>query len=398
MICDGFGVHVLGRDGRLRYGRVVDVADDGLFVDMLCSNRRREFWSIDKCFSSEFLSGDVLAKHYAANYNSTVSVVVLVPETPCGPWIWVPGEISCHGGGVQYAFYEEVLVRWHDVLTGLPRTDVVPIDRIRCLQEGKGRCAVQKVEYTALHPRMQLGTFTRHSVQLDGQLRSLSTTEAQTLIQRWNTGILWYACRGIRLVDTVGDRLDYLLISGCVISDPIETLCLLNVVKGLQDEWTWMVKMMIRDDYSGLPPELWREVFSQLDTDTVSQTRLRFVCSTWNLLHVEPADGFASALGSHSPGTPLCTMQTVSMRTFSPCIVGGAFQKSPSSHTPRGVGGWRGNDDDERLAEYERHVAVHGQASTRDPIGRAASDWLADFIPGQPRHRPLWKGKPVCAA
>ncbi|XP_055340487.1 uncharacterized protein LOC129589672 [Paramacrobiotus metropolitanus] len=48
-----------------------------------------------------------------------------------------------------------------------------------------------------------------------------------------------------------------------------------------------MAKKMIKEDYSGLPVELWREVFSELDT--VSQTRLRIVCSTWNMLMDSPA-------------------------------------------------------------------------------------------------------------
>ncbi|XP_055347370.1 uncharacterized protein LOC129594643 [Paramacrobiotus metropolitanus] len=308
-MCGGFqqknSVHVRGRDGRLRYGRVVDVTKEGLFVDLLCANRHREFYSSNNCFLPRFLPGELLARLDAAQL-STIPVVVLVPETPSGPWIWSAGEMPRQGRGVRYAGYEQVVVHWQDSVTGLSCTDIIPIDRILCPlfnnkqgelagpallqmmvdEELKKRAAVQTVDCATLHRRMAPNMFARVSVQLAEEVGSLPMEGAQTLIKRWN------ACRqclptDVSFVSLVADRLD------CICNSATIRHCtsqkLLNDVKRFYDDWVYPKKKkttVTRDDCSALSAELWREVFSQLDT--VTQTRLRTVSATWNEIMDSP--------------------------------------------------------------------------------------------------------------
>ncbi|XP_055340213.1 uncharacterized protein LOC129589461 [Paramacrobiotus metropolitanus] len=306
-MCGGFqrqnSVHVLGRDGRLRYGRVVALTKDGLFVDLLCPNRHREFYTFDNCFLPRLLSGDFLARLYTAPV-PRIPVVVLVPETPSGPWMWVPGEMPCQQRGVRYAWCEAAVVHWPDTVTGVPCTDILPIERIRCplldmwrgdlpyaselermvQEEWEKRAATPAVNYAELHVRTRSNTFYHHYTHLGREFRSLSAEHAATLIRLWNNRRPYHPWTEVCLVDLVADRVDCIYKSGIMYFSNIGSTLTVSLQR-FHDEWMHAKEAV--DDFSGLPTELWREVFAQ--SDTITQTRIRSVCVTWNMILDSPA-------------------------------------------------------------------------------------------------------------
>ncbi|XP_055340281.1 uncharacterized protein LOC129589515 isoform X2 [Paramacrobiotus metropolitanus] len=275
---------------------------------MLCSNRRREFCTFANCFLPTYLSADLLATLYAAAV-PRMPVVVLVPETSSGPWIWVLGEMPCHNRGTRHVSYEAAVVHWRDPLTGIPHVDLVPLDRIRCPLfdypgaylpgRDKVRAMVQNVlktrysgppaDYTDLYPRTCRGQFYLQTVLLEG-IPALSAEETSAFITHWNRwepDNLALGLSNVTIVDLGAGQSKYIC--------KAENHCgkhenrLLNGLRRFHDEWMGMP----RNENTALPfdrvlpLELCQEVFSQLDT--LTQIRLRLVCTTWNLLTESPA-------------------------------------------------------------------------------------------------------------
>ncbi|XP_055355321.1 uncharacterized protein LOC129600767 [Paramacrobiotus metropolitanus] len=262
-------VDILGDDGMMRRGRVVDLAYHGLFIDLLCPDRHREFVPFDRLFPP---------------YKK-------VNESPMGPWIWLPGEAVIFGSGVppdEQTIGPVVHVR--RTTNGTSRTEVVPSNRIR--REGS-------------REPIRPGTFVKDSVQLDGQFRSMSAENAETLIQRLNYEVNHgHFGFTINVVSFVDARLEFIpwrdfsrppdwhyRPADRVWARSIVLRAFWNVVAELYGELSRKSNVS-RDDQANnpqtesLPLELLVEVFFYLET--AKQTELRSVCAAWNSMMNAP--------------------------------------------------------------------------------------------------------------
>ncbi|XP_055349723.1 uncharacterized protein LOC129596464 isoform X4 [Paramacrobiotus metropolitanus] len=314
-------VYVQGRDERMRYGRVVDVAEDGLFIDLLCRNRRREYAPFGSVFFPDLTSSQDLVRLYTLQ-RSGVPLEVLVPETPSGPWIWHPGKIR-YGG--QYPDGGGAVVQWTSPDSGERCTDFVPVQRLRPVMDDVYTNAYSS---QCVHP----GTFIKRSVDLGRKYRLLSAEEAEALIKRLNSYDL-FLLSPVYIADIVDGKLHYIcqlsynesLMSRTELSKSVNYFNkqLLKMVHDPPDTTTPAIEMIalpaecqpatsskdvnsesgnrfynkllrsfrrpsvrkkpeVTDDgmTMPLPAELWQEVFSHLDT--VTQTKVRAVCVLWS--------------------------------------------------------------------------------------------------------------------
>ncbi|XP_055348842.1 uncharacterized protein LOC129595763 [Paramacrobiotus metropolitanus] len=288
-------VSVRGSDQRMCVAHIVDVTQDGLIVDLLCPTRRREFAPFGTVFfpycptcSTDL---DELYAQVVDQQRSTISVEVLVPETPAGPWIWLPGEMQCVGR--SKTLYGAAVVNWQRPDDGLPCFDIVPMQHMRLLRNRKNDAITCK--------EIPPGAFIRRSVDLGEEFRSLSGEDAQVLIQRLNGCRLEiYSCfqsLPVVVVDIVDGQLHYMcklgqedksaLVSGSNLLEKIEAFHgeLLTTIKSLREK-----QIAVNEDvvaWNALPNEIWQEVFSC--EDTLTQTKLPTVCPTWNRLLDAPA-------------------------------------------------------------------------------------------------------------
>ncbi|XP_055353076.1 uncharacterized protein LOC129598993 [Paramacrobiotus metropolitanus] len=120
--CDS--VDVWSDDGQLQYGRIVDAAVGGLFIDFLCPDRRRQFVPFGRLFRMQH-SWD-LREHWGPP-----QLEVLWRAHPRGPWTWLGAElvVTVKEG---YRRMDAALVRLYDAAgraTG--PLQVVPAARIR---------------------------------------------------------------------------------------------------------------------------------------------------------------------------------------------------------------------------------------------------------------------------
>ncbi|XP_055355326.1 uncharacterized protein LOC129600770 [Paramacrobiotus metropolitanus] len=268
----GNSVDVVGDDGMMRRGRVVDLAYDGLFVDFLCPTRHREFVPFGRLFPPY--------KPYKKGN-----------ESPMGPWIWFPGEAVVFGSGVprdEQSIGPVVHVRRSP--SGTPCTEIVPWNRIR-RQESR----------EPIRP----GTFVKDSVQLDDQFRSMAAEQAKTIIQRVNSEVNNRPFRStMNVVSFVDARLDFIPFrdfSGppdwhyrpadrdSARSDVLRAFW--TVDAELHGERSRKSKVPSEDPTNNakmesLPLDLLVEAFSYLET--AKQTELRRVCAAWNSIMDAP--------------------------------------------------------------------------------------------------------------
>ncbi|XP_055352271.1 uncharacterized protein LOC129598405 [Paramacrobiotus metropolitanus] len=267
-------VQVLSSDQRMRHGRVVGVAVDGLFVDRLCANRRHEFVPFGSVFFPSPMKHNEQDSLYDKKWLSG-PVEVLVPETPWGPWIWLPGEISCvpklHGAAV---------VNWRGLRKGEHCTDIIPIHRIRPLRTASNHAILR----IAISP----GTFNKGCVDLGEEFRWVLPEKAKELVQRLNGCDLHLLSR-IVVVDLVDGLLQYIY----VLSKWFSRLCFEETTERLHADILCLIRKFQAEAArsedglgTALSMELWQEVFSYFDA--VAQTKLRAVCTSWNQIVETP--------------------------------------------------------------------------------------------------------------
>ncbi|XP_055348227.1 uncharacterized protein LOC129595296 [Paramacrobiotus metropolitanus] len=275
-------VDVLGDDGLKRYGRVVDVADDGLFVDLLYPNRRREHVPFDRLFLPIVASRAQALPNTHPEF-SKFPVEVLVPETPVGPLVWLPAEAVSLGRCESVDAFAGAIIHWRRKDDGLRCTDIVPCQRIRWPL----RRALE------LDRHIQPGTFFKGTVPLGNAFPVVSSDEAEDLIRRLNDPALRnVSCPcTVDVVELVNGRLGYIYpletreIVG--MSDPRYGRALASFAN-FQAELLRMSTLSEEvNEETALPMKVWQEVFSQVGT--VTQTQLRAVCKAWNRLMDTPA-------------------------------------------------------------------------------------------------------------
>ncbi|XP_055329822.1 uncharacterized protein LOC129582338 [Paramacrobiotus metropolitanus] len=272
-------VNVLGKDQRLRFGHVVDVADDRLFVDLLGPHRRREYAPFGSVALTRVID-TIDLKDFHAQQGSVVPVRVLVPETPAGPWMWSAGEMVV--GSMGYLLGGGY-VRWHCPHSGVPCTDFVPTKRLRPVTDA------------VLGDTIGPGIFIKGHVQLGEEFRSLSTEATTALVNRLN-GASRRVETQVVVIDFVDGELTYIhnrrdaekcQVSEGNVSELMNSLNerLVSLIKSIPDEPASAADNSMAQ--MALPVELWQEVFSHLDT--LTQTQLRTGCPTWNRIMDAPA-------------------------------------------------------------------------------------------------------------
>ncbi|XP_055355056.1 uncharacterized protein LOC129600524 [Paramacrobiotus metropolitanus] len=295
-------VYVLGSDQRMRYGRVVDVAKDGLYVDLLCPDHRREFSSFGSVFYSHRL---MRLEDQHKFYAQQRSVEILLPESPSGPWIWLPGEMVCVDRAGSRDRCGGAVVYWQCPDKGVLCTDILPIERIRPRWDvsawqrlfahsqatGPGDLNSSSAALSSNHPLIQhyIGpeSFIKRSVDLGEEFRSLSNGDTEKLIKRLNGGRRLYLHSPVFVVDLVDGQLGYIYNIGYIEKYALDDHALLESL----DHFHEVLLRKIRqcpEFHAGddnlveltLPVELWQDVFSYLDT--MEQTQLRAVCAKWN--------------------------------------------------------------------------------------------------------------------
>ncbi|XP_055356547.1 uncharacterized protein LOC129601706 isoform X2 [Paramacrobiotus metropolitanus] len=282
-------VNVLGDDGLFRYGRVVDVADQGLYIDFLCPNRRREFAAFDRVFLLDdrryWYSSDMVKEYPTPE----LPTQVLMREAS-GAWTWFPAELLIPARDIALAHYSTAVV-----YRGEPReyADVVPMARIRWKAPTDGR----RPPPTAL-PRVGKWTFVKRSVKLpDGSPTELVKAAVK---DRKNAVLMnyyfdWFAVKtvGVAVVDGC---VEYIQRRSCAVTGPdgIHPAKELKIVKRFHDVLLNSVSLMpqpqarisISEEADAgvdvLSTDVWEEVFSH--QDIMTQAKMRRVCATWNAI------------------------------------------------------------------------------------------------------------------
>ncbi|XP_055340291.1 uncharacterized protein LOC129589522 [Paramacrobiotus metropolitanus] len=310
-------VDVLFDDGLMRYARVVDVADNGLFVDLLCPDRRRELVSFDRLF--------VLSKMSEADLSPTTfkefptdPVEVLVPETSLGPWIWISGQAVSFGPGMARGECRGALAEWRCPYSGEVCQDFVPSERIRWSVQAErnarrlaycqriaamGKGISSSDQEAALQDHIGPETLVKQTLQLDDRFRSLSSEEAETFVRELN-GCGLDLCRcTVFVMDFVDGNLVYICQSGH--SQPVHSknrrslasLASLYLDWKLFDRSQLAPPVLATPDRITLSVELWLEFFSHWRTE--EQMELRAVCKTWDTLIAEPVVSSRITLGGY---------------------------------------------------------------------------------------------------
>ncbi|XP_055346532.1 uncharacterized protein LOC129594009 [Paramacrobiotus metropolitanus] len=176
-------VDVLGEDGVLRYGHVVDVADNGLVIDFHCADRRRELVHFNNVFlaTSRPLSGKDLAKIYAAAPPGP-RMDVRWRQSPADPWVWFPAELVNLTRGVQHVTYDVAVVRWWNTVEC---TDVVPVQWLR-RRVPSSDSSQDDVTMTGIRVPVNKWTFKKGRVQLPQRFASLTPAAAEQLVKELN--------------------------------------------------------------------------------------------------------------------------------------------------------------------------------------------------------------------
>ncbi|XP_055341856.1 uncharacterized protein LOC129590580 [Paramacrobiotus metropolitanus] len=293
--CDS--VDVWENSGLLRYGRVVDIADNGLFIDFLCPDRRCELTPFDRIF--KMFSPACATDLDLGKVGERCPVEVLLRPNPRSPWTWTPAELclklrkSYWPGDVGVV----QLLNAEGVADG--PLHVVPPQRLR-----QPRCNLA----SASGPRdraelrkyygnkfascvVRPGDFFRGSVHLTAQLAGLSEEKQRRLLNDWleatfSDQYCGYPFRFARLMD---DGRTWTYIERTL----NQKTRFFRFANRLTTDLPWMIYKALRldtdtrlavsndsdDDILRLPVEVLLGVFSHLDT--VQQTRMRSVCSTW---------------------------------------------------------------------------------------------------------------------
>ncbi|XP_055330194.1 uncharacterized protein LOC129582651 isoform X1 [Paramacrobiotus metropolitanus] len=297
-------VNVLGDNNTLLYGRVVDVADNGLYMDLLCSGRRREFFPFHKLALSQ--RTERTSRDYSGMLDGesgeAVSVEVLRRDDSSGAWRWWPGKVMARQapGPLFWRTYwvccsvavvqgEEDMAVTED-RPAVTWTEIFSKHRIRwpvpstwwTMEHHNGAM----VPNTTLPLRIEQGRFVKRSMPLPDDCRGASKAHLQRVMEEEK------AFKGqVDCIDVMDAQLQYIVLldDGVVLPLPedarqeiIQPLhnVLIQRLPGILLEATAPVERRLVDESRALGADEWLHVFSNVDTMT--QTGLRAVCPLWN--------------------------------------------------------------------------------------------------------------------
>ncbi|XP_055349952.1 uncharacterized protein LOC129596643 [Paramacrobiotus metropolitanus] len=281
LMCYANSVDVLDDGGIVRYGRVVDLADNGLFVDLLYPHQRREYFPFERLLLNPASS---LLESPCPTEFARLPVEVLVPAMSVGALVWLAGEAVNLGGGQALGRYDGAIVHWVCPDGGGPCTDFLPLSRIRWPQTAA----------LAAQRHVRSDTFGKRSLALDDAFPSLSAEEAAELIKRLNNDTLrdfHFPCDA-NVVELVERRLEYIYQPDLEESGRYDPRGLRYLVSLASFQAELIRLSALSDeipatcDEVALPMKVWRQVFAHLDT--VTQMGLRAVCGEWQRALDEP--------------------------------------------------------------------------------------------------------------
>ncbi|XP_055348129.1 uncharacterized protein LOC129595227 [Paramacrobiotus metropolitanus] len=128
-------VDVVDATGSFRHGRVVDVGNDGLFIDFFCPDQRRQFHPFRDVFLSDCCRAlhhlGVEDLHAADPASPQRAVEVLVRENPSRPFTWVPATVLPLQPPALHELQSTVVVEYaHPGTEGLQR-EIFPGEQLR---------------------------------------------------------------------------------------------------------------------------------------------------------------------------------------------------------------------------------------------------------------------------
>ncbi|XP_055327602.1 uncharacterized protein LOC129580884 [Paramacrobiotus metropolitanus] len=294
-------INVVGDEDVLLYGRVVDVAENGLYIDLLCPLLRRELipfhcvFRSERCLPAEF--------YWACNppQEMSLTVEVLRREYPGGAWRWWPAEMlnpTSASFPREDATHSVAIVRGRED-SGATWTELFPLHRLRWPVPSSwwaGRREKQPGERCVTLPQdIAAGRFFKRCLPLPADCAVVKAAQLRALMkemdwQRVRYGeVVWVEVvegqlKYIMELDG-GDTLEHFADTVQVILKPFHD-ALIRRLPGMFCAMTAAVGEAGADEWRAVTSNVWLEVFAHLDTTT--QTKLRVVCSAWNALLDEP--------------------------------------------------------------------------------------------------------------
>ncbi|XP_055329614.1 uncharacterized protein LOC129582194 isoform X2 [Paramacrobiotus metropolitanus] len=294
-------VDVLGDDGLLRYGRVVDVAEDGLIIDFLCFNRRREFTPFHKIFH-------VNDDRWSASMSpwESENADILMRDNASGAWTWFPAKIL---GTFQDMIRADYCVAIVYGGTLQEYATVVPKLRIRVKTDPNWRSPIQDNYKHYIHAKHLpvpkfVQTFVKRIIPLpEGCPAKLVAAS----LKQGKKGMPYdYARYHAHAVDIVDGCVVYLQCRPNSAKDIDDTYCIrhgkrvtvwqerleslhqfiiqsaLRMSEPLAEILPAATEILPAAEVAVLSIELWTEVFSHLDV--ITQVKQCRVCPLWNLI------------------------------------------------------------------------------------------------------------------
>ncbi|XP_055355514.1 uncharacterized protein LOC129600867 [Paramacrobiotus metropolitanus] len=296
-------INVMGDDGKtLLYGRVVDLAADGLYIDLLCPNRRREFIPFHRVFLSKRADEFGFLMTQLDKTWTSVPVEVLSRKYPGGAWRWWPGELvnPCPTpASERHLSYALAVVQGQDN-SGATWTDIVGVQHIRWPVPGSW-WTEKDIEQpsTALDVTLLRSTGPGRLVKccppLPPSCQGASAAQLLKALKEPLTKWMFPFDDRVVSVDFADGQVQYVV----ELSDGVEYAqsqdAAQHSVQSLHNGMIERLPDMLRrravpapvevgtpEEWRAVAFDVWQQVFSYVDT--LTQTRLRAVCSAWNAI------------------------------------------------------------------------------------------------------------------
>ncbi|XP_055330345.1 uncharacterized protein LOC129582761 [Paramacrobiotus metropolitanus] len=301
-------INIVGDNRTLLFGRVVDVADNGLHIDLLCPGRRREFVSLNRVSLSE----RCLNRYW--NQTEPLPVEVLRRECPDGPWRWCPAKMinpaRIWDASYWCEFWEcsTVAVVEGESEGGVTWTDIVPKHRIRDPVPDNWWTEQRPIHFMwsrlTLPLRVGPGRFVKCNMPFPLECRGASVAQLvqviqdlQTMWRRDSKGqVVWVdvADEQVQYIVEVGDTQDSYGrpeefpppqtqdVAQKIVRAMHNALIrgLPGILRAIQAPVKCVNVLGTMDECCVLRLDEWQEVFTHLDTPT--QIQLRAVCPAWD--------------------------------------------------------------------------------------------------------------------
>ncbi|XP_055330321.1 uncharacterized protein LOC129582739 [Paramacrobiotus metropolitanus] len=296
-------INVVGDGNVLLFGSVVDVADNGLYIDLLCRDRRRELIPFNRIFQSRPLKFEEWG--YADGVRGLIPIEVLRREHPGGAWRWWPGTMLNPARSPSFSSgYCTVAVVQGREDSGATWTDFVPTHRLRYPVSAKwltdpfeqqSTLSDSAHRVTRLSP-IRLGRFVKRSVPLPAGCRA---TLASKLLKMFRTmqANERRVSKHLVSMDVTDEQLHFIVDLHGDVGFPLRQdenkaqKIVLALLAAMMDRLPRILRAVEAPDDSlhicrtgdescALGIDEWEEVFAHLDT--LTQTKLRGVCPAWN--------------------------------------------------------------------------------------------------------------------